>query len=102
MFADAVGAQAGWCRQPLLLLLAGLWLVRRIQRTDRLRASLLLWGAWTVVTALVFSFAQGIFHPYYTGRWRPGSPRSPGPAGCSCGAAARPGRGGQRSRPSSD
>ncbi len=27
---------------------------------------LLLWGGWLVVTGLVFSFAQGIIHPYYT------------------------------------
>jgi 4-amino-4-deoxy-L-arabinose transferase-like glycosyltransferase len=44
----------------------------RTARTDRLRASLLLWGGWTVVTAAVFSFAQGIFHPYYTVALAPG------------------------------
>ena len=30
------------------------------------RAALLLWGGWLVVTGLVFSFMQGIFHAYYT------------------------------------
>ena len=25
-----------------------------------------MWGSWLLVTAVVFSFAQGIFHPYYT------------------------------------
>ena len=29
------------------------------------RWSLLLWGGWLVVTALVFSLMQGIVHPYY-------------------------------------
>ena len=73
MFGESVGAQAAWLLPAaLLLLVAGLWLVRRAPRTDRLRASLLLWGAWTVVTALVFSFAQGIFHPYYTVALAPG------------------------------
>ena len=38
----------------------------RCSRTDRLRASALLWGGWLVVTAAVFSFASGIIHPYYT------------------------------------
>jgi hypothetical protein len=27
---------------------------------------LLLWGGWLLVTGLVFSYAQGIIHPYYT------------------------------------
>jgi 4-amino-4-deoxy-L-arabinose transferase-like glycosyltransferase len=73
MFGDSVGTQAAWLLpSALLLLVAGLWLVRRAHRTDRLRASLLLWGTWTVVTALVFSFAQGIFHPYYTVALAPG------------------------------
>ena len=33
-------------------------------RTDRLRAALLLWGGWTLVTGLVFSFMSGTMHPY--------------------------------------
>ena len=35
-------------------------------RTDRTRAALILWGGSLVVTALVFSLAAGIIHPYYT------------------------------------
>ena len=27
---------------------------------------MLLWGGWLIVTGLVFSFAKGIIHPYYT------------------------------------
>ncbi|WP_343987052.1 ArnT family glycosyltransferase [Pseudonocardia aurantiaca] len=73
MFGDSIGTQAAWLLPAaLVLLVAGLWLVGRAPRTDRLRAALLLWGAWTVVTALVFSFAQGIFHPYYTVALAPG------------------------------
>jgi 4-amino-4-deoxy-L-arabinose transferase-like glycosyltransferase len=30
------------------------------------RAGWFMWGGWLLVTAAVFSFAQGIFHPYYT------------------------------------
>jgi 4-amino-4-deoxy-L-arabinose transferase-like glycosyltransferase len=44
---------------------AGLVTVARSARTDRTRASLLLWGGWLLVTGLVFSFMQGIFHAYY-------------------------------------
>jgi 4-amino-4-deoxy-L-arabinose transferase-like glycosyltransferase len=56
----------------LALLLVGLLLTSRAPRTDIRRASLLLWGGWTVVTALVFSLAQGIYHSYYTVALAPG------------------------------
>ena len=32
----------------------------------RVRASLLLWGGWLLVTGAVFSFMDGTIHPYYT------------------------------------
>jgi 4-amino-4-deoxy-L-arabinose transferase-like glycosyltransferase len=70
LFGEQVGGQISWLLPAaLVLLVAGLVLT---WRTDRLRASLLLWGGWTVVTAAVFSFAQGIFHPYYTVALAPG------------------------------
>lgn len=50
----------------LLLFAALLWLSWRAPRSDRLRASALLWGGWLLVTAGVLSFGQGILHPYYT------------------------------------
>jgi 4-amino-4-deoxy-L-arabinose transferase-like glycosyltransferase len=31
-----------------------------------MRAGLLLWGGWLVVTGVLFSFMNGIVHPYYT------------------------------------
>ena len=31
-------------------MVAGLWLTRRAARTDRTRASIILWGTWLVVT----------------------------------------------------
>ena len=43
---------------------------RRAHR--RLRAGLLLWGGWLVVTGAVFSFMDGIIHPYYTVALAPG------------------------------
>jgi 4-amino-4-deoxy-L-arabinose transferase-like glycosyltransferase len=66
MFSDEVGGQVAWLIPTALLLgAAGLvWTARR-PRTDALRASLLLWGGWLVVTGLVFSLMQGIFHAYY-------------------------------------
>jgi hypothetical protein len=49
----------------LLSLAALLWVSRRAARTSRVRAFALLWGGWLLVTALVFSYMQGIIHPYY-------------------------------------
>jgi 4-amino-4-deoxy-L-arabinose transferase-like glycosyltransferase len=73
MFASEVGGQVSWLLPAALaLFLVGLWLTRRTPRTDPLRASLLLWGGWTVVTGLVFSLMTGIFHQYYTVALAPG------------------------------
>jgi len=67
MFNDTFGGQASWLIPAALILLGALiWLRGRSPRTDGRRAAALLWGSWLVVTALVFSFAQGIIHPYYT------------------------------------
>jgi 4-amino-4-deoxy-L-arabinose transferase-like glycosyltransferase len=67
LFNDLMGGQASWLLPAALLaLLGGLWARRRAPRTDRTRAALLLWGGWLIVTAIVFSFGQGVIHTYYT------------------------------------
>lgn len=67
MFNSEMGGQIAWLLPAALLLAAAvLWITRRAKRTDPLRASVLLWGGWLVVTGLVFSLAKGIIHPYYT------------------------------------
>jgi 4-amino-4-deoxy-L-arabinose transferase-like glycosyltransferase len=67
LFNDLMGAQASWLLPAALLALAGgLWARRHAPRTDRARAALLLWGGWLLVTAIVFSFGQGVIHTYYT------------------------------------
>jgi 4-amino-4-deoxy-L-arabinose transferase-like glycosyltransferase len=66
MFTASWGGQIAWLLPAALaFMVALLWLTRGAPRTDRLRASTLLWGGWLVVTAGVFSFAQGIIHEYY-------------------------------------
>ncbi|HEX2284805.1 MAG TPA: glycosyl transferase, partial [Mycobacterium sp.] len=50
----------------LIGLAAGLWFTRHTARTGRVRAGLLLWGGWLLVTGAVFSFMDGTIHPYYT------------------------------------
>ena len=67
LFSAEVGGQVAWLLPAaLLLLVAGLWLVRRAPRTDGVRAALVVWGGWLVVTGLTFSLMAGIFHAYYT------------------------------------
>jgi 4-amino-4-deoxy-L-arabinose transferase-like glycosyltransferase len=62
-----MGSEIGWLLPAAVIcLVAGLVLTRRAPRTDTVRAALILWGGWLVVTAVVFSFMNGIVHPYYT------------------------------------
>jgi 4-amino-4-deoxy-L-arabinose transferase-like glycosyltransferase len=67
MFESRTGGQIAWLLPAaLVLLVAALTLLWRAPRTDRTRASLILWGGWLLVTGLVFSFMEGIYHEYYT------------------------------------
>jgi 4-amino-4-deoxy-L-arabinose transferase-like glycosyltransferase len=67
MLNTEIGGQIGWLLPTaLLLFVVGLWFTRRAARTDLVRAGLVLWGAWLMVTAATFSFMAGIFHAYYT------------------------------------
>jgi 4-amino-4-deoxy-L-arabinose transferase-like glycosyltransferase len=67
MFNVANAGEISWLI-PLaaIALVAGLWATRRGGRTDLRRAGWLLWGGWAAVCYVVFSKAQGIFHPYYS------------------------------------
>ncbi|MCC3327410.1 glycosyltransferase family 39 protein [Nocardia abscessus] len=67
MFDPTQGGQIAWLLPAALIaLVVGILLRGRAARTDRQRASLVLWGGWLLVTGLVFSFMAGIFHQYYT------------------------------------
>jgi 4-amino-4-deoxy-L-arabinose transferase-like glycosyltransferase len=67
LLSTEIGGQVGWLLPAaLLLFVAGLWFTHRHARTDLVRAGLVLWGAWLLVTAATFSFMAGIFHAYYT------------------------------------
>ena len=67
LFGTDMGTQISWLLPAALIALGGLvWLTHGRPRTDRLRASVVVWGGWLVATGLVLSFASGIIHPYYT------------------------------------
>ncbi len=67
LFNDLMGGQASWLiPAAMVVLVGGLAWRWRAPRTDRLRAALLLWGSWLVVSGAVFSFGGGVIHTYYT------------------------------------
>ncbi|UQX87836.1 glycosyltransferase family 39 protein [Jatrophihabitans telluris] len=67
LFNQQMAQQISWLLPAALIaLVSGLWMTRRAPRTDLVRASLILWGGWLIVTGLVFSYMQGTIHPYYT------------------------------------
>ncbi|MEI6136914.1 MAG: glycosyltransferase family 39 protein, partial [Chloroflexota bacterium] len=70
MIDSANGGQIGWFLSFALLGAAlALWL----WRTDRLRrGSVVMWLGWVLLYAGVFSYAQGIYHSYYTSALAPG------------------------------
>ncbi|MFB7463842.1 ArnT family glycosyltransferase [Streptomyces sp. NPDC056224] len=72
LFSANIGGQISWLLPAaLVLLVAGLVVTWRARRaTDSLegmaRAAFLAWGGSLLITAIVFSYMQGIFHEYYT------------------------------------
>ncbi|AQZ70394.1 hypothetical protein BKM31_14625 [[Actinomadura] parvosata subsp. kistnae] len=72
MFNDAVGGQVSWLLPLALLIIAGVAVLAVLARRRGTavgpaeRGGWLLWGGWLLVNAVVFSFASGIFHSYYT------------------------------------
>ena len=62
---EALGGQAGWLLGFALVAIAAVAFASRMRRSDRRAAWLIAVGGSFAVTAVAFSFAQGIFHPYY-------------------------------------
>ncbi|PRX97731.1 glycosyltransferase family 39 protein [Allonocardiopsis opalescens] len=67
LFNAQVGGQIAWLLPFAALAVAvAVALAGRRPRTDGRRAQALMWGGWLLVHYAVFSFAQGIWHTYYT------------------------------------
>jgi 4-amino-4-deoxy-L-arabinose transferase-like glycosyltransferase len=77
MFGDSAGGQISWLL-PLCLLVLVVVAVTGFRKWRSkapaehfARAGWVLWGSWLVILALVFSFQDGTFHPYYTTQLAP-------------------------------
>ncbi|MCJ1678786.1 glycosyltransferase family 39 protein [Streptomyces sp. APSN-46.1] len=72
LFSGNIGGQISWLLPAaLIMLVAGLVITWRARRaTDSVasmaRAAFLAWGGCLLITGLIFSYMQGIFHEYYT------------------------------------
>lgn len=62
---SALGGQAGWLLGFALVSGLGILVASRLRRTDARSGWLLAVGGAFATTAVLFSFASGIFHPYY-------------------------------------
>jgi 4-amino-4-deoxy-L-arabinose transferase-like glycosyltransferase len=66
LFASQMGSEISWLLPAALIALAvGAVLAWRKRGSRMLRAGLVIWGGWLLLTAAVFSFMSGIIHPYY-------------------------------------
>jgi 4-amino-4-deoxy-L-arabinose transferase-like glycosyltransferase len=63
---EALGGQAGWLLGAALAGGLGIAALSRLRRTDARTGWIIAVGGAFATTAVAFSFAGGIFHPYYT------------------------------------
>jgi len=68
---DALGGQAGWLLGVAIVGGVAILLITRLRRSDARTGWLLAVGGAFAATAVTFSFAQGIFHPYYVAELAP-------------------------------
>ncbi|MFB8006365.1 ArnT family glycosyltransferase [Nocardia sp. NPDC056000] len=67
LFNGELATEFSWLLPAALIaLVAGVWITRRVARTDRVRAGLVLWGGWLLVSAAVLSYMSRSFHSYYS------------------------------------
>jgi 4-amino-4-deoxy-L-arabinose transferase-like glycosyltransferase len=65
LFNSALGGQAGWLLGFAIVAGLGMLVTSRLRRSDPRTGWLIVVGGAFLVTAVLFSAAGGIFHPYY-------------------------------------
>jgi 4-amino-4-deoxy-L-arabinose transferase-like glycosyltransferase len=68
---EALGGQAGWLLGFAVVALVGLVVATRLRRSDPRTGWVIATGGAFATIAVAFSFAQGIFHPYYVSELAP-------------------------------
>jgi 4-amino-4-deoxy-L-arabinose transferase-like glycosyltransferase len=68
---EALGGQAGWLLGFAVVALIGLVVATRLRRSDPRTGWVIAAGGAFATIAVAFSFAQGIFHPYYVSELAP-------------------------------
>jgi 4-amino-4-deoxy-L-arabinose transferase-like glycosyltransferase len=71
LFNEALGGQAAWLLGVAVVGGLGLLVATRLRRSDPRTGWLLLVGGAFLTTAVAFSRAEGIFHPYYVSQLAP-------------------------------
>ncbi|MGX6449609.1 ArnT family glycosyltransferase, partial [Patulibacter sp. S7RM1-6] len=67
----SLGGQAGWLLGLAVVAGAGILILTRLRRSDARTGWLIATGGAWLVTAVAFSRAEGIFHPYYVSALAP-------------------------------
>ncbi len=68
---DGLGGQAGWLLGFALVAMIAIVVATRLRRADARTGWLIATGGMFLTTAVAFSVAQGIFHPYYVAQLAP-------------------------------
>lgn len=71
LLGESLGGQVGWILGVALVGGIALLAVTRLRRDDRRSGWLIAVGGAFLVSAVAFSFARGIFHPYYVSALAP-------------------------------
>jgi 4-amino-4-deoxy-L-arabinose transferase-like glycosyltransferase len=89
---EALGGQAGWLLGLALVGGLGIAALSRLRREDPRTGWIIAVGGAFAVTAVAFSFASGIFHPYYVSLLAPFAAALVGATFAQARSAGRPGR----------
>jgi 4-amino-4-deoxy-L-arabinose transferase-like glycosyltransferase len=65
LLASGLGDQAGWLLGSAIVSAVALLVLTRLRRSDPRTGFLIVLGGVLLTVGVVFSFASGIFHPYY-------------------------------------